>query len=94
MTWTPTLISRALDLRARGFSSAQIGRLIGKSRNSVVGKLWRNAGGDRNRKRPRRSAKKNIAYCETWDVKTFESYSDRKARLANEARNKTTNANA
>lgn len=83
MTWTPTLISRALDLRARGFSSSEIALLIGTTRNAVVGKLWRHSNTGGARETP-----------SAWDVKTFESYSDRKARLANEARNKTTNANA
>ena len=83
MIWTPETISRALDLRARGFSSAEIGRMIGASRNSVVGKLWRHTQTGGAKKTP-----------SSWDFKTFESYSDRKDRLANEARNKTANVNA
>lgn len=83
MIWTPETISRALDLRARGFSSAEIGRMIGASRNAVVGKLWRHAHTGGARQTP-----------SAWDFKTFESYSDRKERLANEARNKAENVNA
>ena len=57
--------------------------MIGASRNSVVGKLWRHAQTGGARQTP-----------SAWDFKTFESYSDRKDRLANEARNKTANVDA
>ena len=64
--------------------------MIGASRNSVVGKLWRTDG----RITRGTGMGRPLGRGDAWDVKTFESYADRKTRLANEARNKTTNANA
>lgn len=39
--WTPAAIVQLGDLWAQGFSTAEIGRLIGVSKNAVVGKVHR-----------------------------------------------------
>ena len=90
MIWTPDAISRALSMRARGLSYAQIARKLGTTRNSVIGKLWRTDG----RITRGTGMGRPLGRGDAWDVKTFESYADRKTRLANEARNKTANVDA
>lgn len=41
MTWTPELVERLRELWAEGHSTAEIGRMIGLSKNAVVGKAHR-----------------------------------------------------
>lgn len=91
MIWTPDVISRAVSLKARGLSHAQVARKLGTTRNAVIGKLWRIDG---RVTRGEGMGRPVGSFCDTWDVKVFESYADRKTRLANEARNKTANVDA
>ncbi len=90
MIWTTEIISHAMNLRAHGSSYDQIARQIGTSRNAVIGKLWRVD----NRRTTNSGMGRPLGLGDTWDTKTFETYAQRKERLANEARNKTANANA
>jgi hypothetical protein len=43
--WTPEQDALALKLRAQGMGGTEIGQAVGKSRYSVVGRLWRLSGG-------------------------------------------------
>lgn len=76
--WTEDLTGRVADLWNAGRSMGQISALTGVSRNAIAGKLNRmGLMGDI-------AGRNDInSY---WEKRTFEPYSERKARLAREAR--------
>lgn len=41
MNWTRENIERMKALKSKGYSASQIGKILGTSRNSVIGKLHR-----------------------------------------------------
>lgn len=83
LIWTDEVVERAASMRRAGFSSAEIGRSMGLTRNAVVGKLWRVSRAASGKVVPF----KPLARVEprTYsEAALTERWADRKARLARE----------
>ncbi len=88
LTWTPELTSRVVSLWREGKSAAEISETLNLTRSTVVGKLNRMGELGKKRERVRKpvSRRKPVIKVETgtWDLRTFESWENRKIRLAHE----------
>lgn len=86
--WTETRTAELLNLWSAGWSTNKISYHFGLNRGSVVGKLNRMGllGTIRPRVRKREVRRKAVVKTEngSWDHKVFESYENRKIRLAHE----------
>ena len=86
--WSESDFALAVEMRANGFSSAMIALKIGKTRNSVVGKLYRcgvKPGDITHAYRIGFRAKPNRSESRTWSEENLtETWADLKARLAAE----------
>lgn len=51
--WSTEEIERAKQLRQDGLSAAQVGRMLGRTRHAVIGKLWRAKHGSKKAERPK-----------------------------------------
>jgi len=85
MIWTVALTQELIAHKNAGLSHSKIARKMGLTRNMVCGKLNRlglvGASG-----RPYKRPYSPRPLCDSWDVKLFEPYGVRKARLAAEGR--------
>lgn len=86
--WTKDEIETAIRMRGDGFSSAMIALKVGRTRNAVVGKLWKmgvKPGGIYHRSKNTGVRATQIFSARTWtDEKLTETWADRKIRRAQE----------
>lgn len=86
MTWTQEDTYTLLSLRGEGLTFAEIARRMGVTRSKVAGKLWRL--GECNQIGTEYRARIERKRIDPWEDRLFEPWSARKARLANERRDR------
>lgn len=90
MKWTQKQIEELARMYPTGMHYREIGKIIGKSRGAIAGRVNRMAMNGvsvtdtRHKSKPRKYSKIDRG---DWDAKTFEPYAVRKVRLAMEREN-------